>query len=113
MERQGARQVWVAAVVAVVVVVMVPTARFPLHPPPEMEEIVDRAREPERALGVVPVSLLCLVEELPEERVIEIRYRDDESLNSSIFILQTYLHGQETLLHLHLLGVLKHVRSIS
>lgn len=104
MERQGARQVWVAAVV-----VVVPAARFPLDPPPEMEEIVYRAREPERALGVVPVSLVRLVEELLEERVIQVRYRDDESLNSSVFILQPYLHCQETLLHLHLLGVLQHV----
>lgn len=87
---------------------------FPLDPPPEIEEIVDRAREPERALCVVPISLLRLVEELPEERVIQIRYRDDEPLDSSVFILQPYLDRQEPLLHLHLLAViLQHDRPLN
>lgn len=61
-----------AAMVVVVVVAAAPAARFLLDLPPEMDEVIDRAREPERAVRVVPVDLLGLVELPSEERVVQV-----------------------------------------
>ncbi|KAK4756358.1 hypothetical protein SAY87_006485 [Trapa incisa] len=94
--------------VAAAMVVVVVLARFPLDPPPEMEKIINRTRQPERSLRMVPISLMSLVEEPPEERMVQIRYRDDEPLNPSILILKPYLDRQGPLLHLRLLAILHH-----
>lgn len=102
----------VVAATMVMVVAAAASARFPLDPPPKVEEVINRAREPERAVRVVPVDLLRLVELAPKEWVVQVRYRDHESLNSSILILQPYLDCQEPLLHLHPLVILQRDRSL-
>ena len=64
------QSVW-KAMVAVVMVVLVWSRLF-LDSPPEMEEIVDGARELEWAIGVVAVNLTSLVQKALEERVIKV-----------------------------------------
>lgn len=113
VERQGARQVRVVVpAVVMVVVVDAAAAGFLLDPPPEVEEVINRAREPERAVRVVPIDLVRLVELPPEERVIQVGYRDHEPLDCLVFILQPHLNCHEPLLHLHLLVILQHRRSL-
>lgn len=55
-------------------------SRLFLDSPPEMEEIVDGARELEWAIGVVAVNLASLVQKALEERVGKVRDWDHESL---------------------------------
>lgn len=73
----------------VVVVVTMTRRAFPLDSPPEIEEIVDRARQPEGAVGVVAVNLTRLVQEPHKQGMIKISYWYLKSMTSTtiFFIL--------------------------
>lgn len=100
---QSVRKVRMMVVGVVVVVIVIGLL---LDPPAEVKEVVDGAGKAERAVGVVAVDVVGLVEEAAEERVVEVGDRDDETAGGAVvFVLGADLNGEPSFLHLHLLVV--------
>lgn len=55
-------------------------------PPPEMKEIIDGARKPERSGGMVAINLISFFQKPLEKRMVKIRNRYGKTLKTSIFI---------------------------
>lgn len=72
--------------------------RLALDKPPEVEELIHRARKPEGPCCVESINVLSLLKQPLEEGVVEIPYGDGES---PFVVFLAYSHGQTPLLHLH------------
>lgn len=81
-----------------------------LDKPPEVEEVVHGARQPQRSRGAVTVHLLRRLEQPPEVGVVEVGYGDGESPEAAaVFALEADPHGQPPLLHLLPLLLILHL----
>ncbi|KAL5992896.1 hypothetical protein ACLOJK_013815 [Asimina triloba] len=73
--------------------------------PLQVEEVVDRAGQPERPARVKSIHFLRLLQQPLEQRVVEIGNRNHESPTAPalLLLLQSHAHSQPSFLHLHLL----------
>ena len=94
-------------------VVAMRVVRLPLDAPPEVEEVVDGARQLQRPRGVETVHLLCRLEEPLEEGMVEVGDGDNELPEAAFFAFEADSHGDRSLLHLHPLVLLHHLFLLS